>query len=283
MLTRSRAGFTLAEVMIALTLTMVVAGTLYRVLLATQRTTRAQAQRVELQSNLRAGSLIALSELRELSAVAGGGAAQNDILAAGSTALVYRAMRGIGFVCGTPSATSIRIARRSFTGARDPQADRDEALVFLEDRAAAGVEDIWLGMKILSVTAGAACPGPSGAGITLTVPASAAVASLEAGTPVRFTEVMELRLYESEGMSWLGARSVSSGEAVQPLVGPLTTGSGFRLDYLDAAGTPTADPTNVKSVRVAVRGTTQGGGTGEGAPVEEELSAQVALRNAVRP
>ena len=71
MLTRSRAGFTLAEVMIALALTLVVAGTLYRLLVTTQRTTRAQAQRVELQSNLRAGSLIVLSELRELSAVPG--------------------------------------------------------------------------------------------------------------------------------------------------------------------------------------------------------------------
>ena len=283
MLTRSRAGFTLAEVLVALGLTLMVTGTLYRLLITTQRTTRAQAQRVELQSNLRAGALIALSELRELSTVTGGTGTQNDILVVGSTALVYRAMRGIGFICGPPSATSIRIARSSFTGSRDPQADRDEALVFIEDRAAAGVEDIWQGMKILSVATGASCPGALGPGITLTVPASPAVAGLEAGTPVRITEVMELRLYESEGRSWLGARSVSSGEAIQPLVGPLTLGSGFRLEYLDASGTPTADRTSIKSIRVTLRGTTQGGGTGNAAPVEGELRAQVALRNAVGP
>ncbi|HEY5939599.1 MAG TPA: prepilin-type N-terminal cleavage/methylation domain-containing protein [Gemmatimonadales bacterium] len=282
MLTRSRAGFTLAEVMIALALTMVVAGTLYRLLVTTQRTTRAQAQRVELQSNLRAGSLIVLSELRELSAGPGASGAQNDILVAGSSALVYRAMRGIGFICGTPSATTIRIARGSFTGPRDPQAGGDEALVFIEDRAAAGAEDIWLGMKIVSVATSASCPGALGPGITLTLPASPVVAGLEAGTPVRITEVMELRLYESEGRSWLGARSVSSGEPIQPLVGPLTTGSGFRLEYLDAAGNPTGDRPSIKSIRVALRGTTQGG-TGNGPPVEEELLAQVALRNAISP
>jgi prepilin-type N-terminal cleavage/methylation domain-containing protein len=281
-LTRCRSGFTLAEVMIAVGLTAVVAGTLYRLLMTTQRTTRAQAQRVELQSNLRAGSLIVLSELRELSAAPGGSGARNDILVAGSTALVYRAMRGIGFVCGTPSATSIRITRGSFTGPRDPQADGDEALVFIEDSAAAGAEDIWLGMKIVSVATGASCPGALGPGITLTVPASPVVAGLEAGTPVRITEAMELRLYESEGRSWLGARSVSSGETIQPLVGPLTPGSGFRLEYLDAAGRPTTDRTSIKSIRVALQGTTQGGGTGDG-PVEEELLAQVVLRNAIRP
>jgi prepilin-type N-terminal cleavage/methylation domain-containing protein len=281
-LTRCRSGFTLAEVMIAVGLTAVVAGTLYRLLMTTQRTTRAQAQRVELQSNLRAGSLIVLSELRELSAAPGGSGARNDILVAGSTALVYRAMRGIGFVCGTPSATSIRITRGSFTGPRDPQADGDEALVFIEDSAAAGAEDIWLGMRIVSVATGASCPGALGPGITLTVPASPVVAGLEAGTPVRITEAMELRLYESEGRSWLGARSVSSGETIQPLVGPLTPGSGFRLEYLDAAGRPTTDRTSIKSIRVALQGTTQGGGTGDG-PVEEELLAQVVLRNAIRP
>lgn len=283
MLSRLRRGFTLAEVMISLALTVMVAGTIYRLLVSTQRVTRAQAQRVELQANVRAGSLVVLNELRELSAVTGGSGVQNDILVAGSTALVYRAMRGIGFLCATPSATAIRIARSTYTGHREPQAGRDSALIFIEDRATAGSEDIWLGTKILSVVSNALCPQDLGPGITLTVPSDALVAGLEPGTPVRFTEVMELRLYESEGRSWLGARSVSSGEAIQPVVGPLTRGSGFRLEYLDATGTPTADRTSIKSIRIALRGTTEGGGAGNSAPVEEELTAQVVLRNAVRP
>jgi prepilin-type N-terminal cleavage/methylation domain-containing protein len=283
MLTRGRRGFTLAEVMISLALTLVVAGALYSLLINTQRITRAQAQRVDLQSNVRAGSIVVLSELRELSGVSGGTGEQNDILVAGSTALTYRAMRGIGFICGTPSPTAIRMTRSGFTGHRDPQAGRDDALIFMEDSAAAGAEVSWLGTPIVSVGTAAPCPGALGPGITLTVPASAAVAGLEPGTPVRITEVMELRLYESEGRSWLGARSVSSGEAIQPLVGPLTDESGFRLEYLDASGRPTTDRTSIKSVRIALRGTTEGGGAGTSIPVEEELITQVVLRNAVRP
>jgi prepilin-type N-terminal cleavage/methylation domain-containing protein len=282
MLTPWRRGFTLAEVMISLALTLVVAGALYSLLVSTQRVTRAQAQRLDLQSSVRAGSLIVVSELRELSANPGGTAEQNDILVAGPTALVYRAMRGIGFICGTPSATAIRLARSTFTGQRDPQAGRDDALVFI-DSAAYGAEDSWLVRKIVSVATGAPCPGALGPGITLTVPVTASLAALEAGTPVRIAEVMELRLYESEGRSWLGARSVSSGEAIQPLVGPLTNGNGFRLEYLDATGTPSPDRTSIKSIRIALRGTTEGGSAGNSNPVEEELITQVALRNAVRP
>jgi prepilin-type N-terminal cleavage/methylation domain-containing protein len=283
MLSRLPRGFTLAEVMVSLALTLVVAGTLYSLLVSTQRITRAQGERVDLQANVRAGTLIVLSELRELSAVAGGTEEQNDILVAGSSAVVYRAMRGLGFICGTPSATAVRIARSTFTGQRDPQAGRDDALIFVADSAATGAEDSWMGTSIVSVATAAPCPGALGPGITLTVPASAPVAGLEAGTPVRITEVMELRLYESEGRSWLGARSVSSGEAIQPLVGPLIKGSGFHLEYLDATGTPTTDRTSVKSIRIALRGTTEGGGAGSSRPVEEELVAQVALRNAVQP
>ncbi len=283
MLTRSRGGFTLAEVMIALVLTLVVVGTLYGLLISTQRTTRAQALRIELQSTLRAGSLIVLSELRELAAVPGGNPVQNDVLVPGSTALVYRAMRGLGFVCGTPDATTIRIARSTFSGHRDPQAGRDEALVFIAGGGATGSEDSWLGTRISDVATGASCPGSTGPGITLTVPAGGLPAGLEAGTPVRITEVMELRLYESEGSSWLGARSVSSGEAIQPLVGPLIRGSGFRLEYLNAAGTPVTDRSGIKSIRVTLRGAAEGGGWRNGAAVEEELQAQVMLRNAVRP
>ena len=283
MLTRARRGFTLAEVMVSLALTLMVAGALYSVLLSTQRVTRAQAQRVDLQSNVRAGALIVLGELRELSAAPGGTAGQNDILVAGSNAVVYRAMRGVGFICAAPSATTFRIARSSFSGARDPQAGRDEVLIFSEDSAAAGAGDSWLGTNIVGVGTGSPCPGALGPGITLTVPVGASVTGPGIGTPVRIAEVMELRLYESEGKSWLGARSVSSGETIQPLVGPLTKGSGFGLEYLDVTGMPTIDRTSIRSIRITVRGTTDGGGAGNSIPVEEELVTQVALRNAVQP
>jgi prepilin-type N-terminal cleavage/methylation domain-containing protein len=272
-----RRGFTLVEIVIALVIMLLVAGALHNLLVATQRLTLSQSQQVSLQSNVRAGSLAVANELRELSAVPGGAPEQNDILRIAPTAVTYRAMRGVGFVCQAPSATEIRI--NQFSGHRDPQAGRDSAYVLVAADPATGASS-WLPLAITRVSTGAVCPGSLGAGISLTVPHSSAVASLEVGTPVRITEIMELRLYRSEGHSWLGARSVSAGETIQPVVGPLVDGEGFGLEYLSRMGVLTSDPTSVASIKVRLRAVVEVPRTGNR---EEELITRVALRNALQP
>lgn len=277
MLTLShRRGFTLAEIMLGLVVTVVVTGSIYNLLLATQRVTRAQAQRVMLQSSLRAGSLIVLNELGELSTATGGTADQNDVLTMSPSAITYRAMRGMGFICHLPGATVLRLSRSTFTGHRDPQAGRDRAFVFVPGNAETG--DSWVARDIVTVTTAAPCPGGRGPSITLTLSSSPALDTLEVGTPVRITELMEFRLYQADGKSWLGARSVSAGEVIQPLLGPLTDVSGFQLEYLNAAGSPTADRSDVKSIQVRIRGVVESAGD-RAAVLEEELVTRIALRN----
>jgi hypothetical protein len=98
---------------------------------------------------------------------------------------------------------------------------------------------------------------------------------------------MELKLHEADGKSWLGARSVSAGEVIQPVLGPLADDGGFTLQYSDATGAITTDPKAIKSIRVTLRGISEGavnvGSEGNLTHVQEELVSQVALRNAVRP
>jgi hypothetical protein len=98
---------------------------------------------------------------------------------------------------------------------------------------------------------------------------------------------MQLKLHEADGKSWLGARSVSAGEAIQPVLGPLADVNGFSLQYLTAAGVATANLTAIKSIRVTLRGITDGvvsaGIAASPTHVQEELVSQVALRNALRP
>ncbi len=276
-------GFTLAEVLLSVFMTVAVASAIYTLLMTTQRLTRLQGERLRVQSSVRAGSLILFEELGGLGAVEGGTAGQNDIIAFGPSTVTYRAMRGIGFICQTPSATSIRIARSSFSGHRDPQAGRDEAFVFVPGNAETETEDSWVPARIVSVVTTAPCPGVLGAGISLTLAASVSPGMPEPGTPVRITEPMELKLYQSDGRAWLGARSVSTGEAIQPLIGPLTDAGGFQLEYLDGSGAPTADRTLIKSIRGKLKAATNAGGAGPAAPVEEELIAQITLRNSVQP
>jgi hypothetical protein len=273
--------------MISMTMMLVVMGAVYRLMISTQRVSRGQAERVSLQSNVRMGSLVVLTDLRELNTVTGGSASQNDILAIAATDITYRGMRGIGFICQEPTATEIRISRSSFSGYRDPQAVRDSLHVFIEGDEDRDEDDVWLRVPITAVSTTAACPGAIGPGITLTTTNTPSLVGLDTGTPIRFFEVMQIKLHQEDGRSWLGARSVSAAEAIRPVLGPLADENGFVLRYLDATGAVTTDPTAIKSIGVTLRGISDGavnvGGEASLTHVQEELVSQVVLRNALRP
>jgi prepilin-type N-terminal cleavage/methylation domain-containing protein len=283
----NRRGFTLAEIMIAMTLMLIVCGAVFKLLVSTQRLSRSQVERAGLQSNVRMGSLVVLNDLRELGTVAGGTADKNDILTIAANDITYRAMRGIGFICQAPTATQIRITRSGFSGFRDPQAGgRDSLYVFIDGDQDTEADDAWLPVAITAVATGTACPGAL-ADITLTTPNTAGLVGLPVGTPIHVFEVMELKLHVADGKSWLGARSISAGEVIQPVLGPLVDGNGFQLEYLDAAGAATADKTAIKSIRITIRGISDGavnpGVEGIMTHVQDSLVTQVALRNAFRP
>lgn len=284
MLTRSRRrGFTMPELMIAVVLMLIVTGAAFQLLVTTQRLALVQAEQVNLQSNVRSGAFVVTNELRELSTMASGNGTQNDIVRIAPSEITYRAMRGIGFICQVPSATQIRIGRLDFAGYRDPQPIRDSALVFLDGNSDTAADDTWLPLAITNVAAAGACPGTR-PGITLTVSSTPSLSGLEVGTPLRIYEIMQLKLYQSQGESWLGARSVSGGEVTQPMLGPLADANGFELTYLDGQGIPTANQRAVKSIRFTVRGVSAEAvrsGGGEATRIEDELTTQVALRNAV--
>jgi prepilin-type N-terminal cleavage/methylation domain-containing protein len=272
-----RRGFTLLELVVSTCVMLIVSGAVYRVLLTTQRLSRAQARQIAAQSAVRAGTLLVANELRKLSPA--------DLVLLGSSSLTFRMPRGIGFLCQAPSATQIRIGRAGFFAQRDPQAVRDSLFLFLEGAAETEMDDIWLELPITQVSNTAACAGTLEPGITLTVPSTAALAGVPAGTPARIYELMELKLYRSEGRAWLGARSVSSGETIQPVIGPLSDDDGFRLEYLDGAGFSTTDPNAVNRIRITLRSFSDRSLPlfGEQSMIiEDELSTQVALRN-LRP
>jgi prepilin-type N-terminal cleavage/methylation domain-containing protein len=283
-----RRGFTLIEILIALVVMGIVSASIYKLLNSTQRLSRAQTEQVSLQSNVRTGSLVVPNELRELNTVLAGGADRNDILSmpASGDFIRYRAARGFGFVCQAPTTTEIRILKATYSGFRVP-ISTDYLYLFSEgaseDKA---IDDVWL--KIagpLNVTENANGCGAGLPGYTITFPVSA-IPATPVRTPVRFYEEMELQLYVADGRSWLGARSLSAGQPMQPLLGPLTAANGFQLQYLNSAGAATVDPTAVRAIKVTVRGETDQmvRQNGEGAFIrpQEALVTQVLLRNSVR-
>jgi hypothetical protein len=94
---------------------------------------------------------------------------------------------------------------------------------------------------------------------------------------------MQIRLYQSGGEYWLGARSVSAGETIQPLIGPLTS-RGLALSYRDSAGATTTVAGNIRSIGITLRAlgsiaTRKGGGAGVPARITDSLVTTVSLRN----
>ena len=275
-------GFTLIELILAMVMMLIVGGAVYQLLVTTQRVAAVQTERLALQANVRGAALVVLNELKELATTSGGSAAQNDIVSIAPSSISYRAARGFGYVCQAVGS-QISIARNQFTGHRDPQPVRDS--VWLYVASSAGADSGWIPLGITNVSTATPCTGTAGPAITISTSGAPSSAALVAGTPVRIYERMELTLYQSDGASWLGMRSVGAGEVIQPLFGPLADGDGFQLAYFDAAGSPATLPMMVRSVAVTLRAVAQtmssiGGRRGH--PATEELTTQVVLRNASR-
>jgi prepilin-type N-terminal cleavage/methylation domain-containing protein len=302
---KARRGFTLVELVIALALALAVGGLLHRQLLLARRLARAQAERIALQENVRASALVLRGEIGVLGSDEIGPAAaavlglpsarRSDLLALAPGAVTYLAARGGATVCGVVpgSPGEIRVPAASWWGLRSARST-DSLVVFVESNPATGADDAWIHLGIVSVGL-ATCPDGGAATALGVAPAPplgpGALTGITAGSPVRLTEVAQMRYYSSAGKSWFGMRSVSGGEAITPVAGPLadsTVGTrGLTLRYLDAAGGPTADPAAVRVVDIALAGVTDQPIYGRDLrrPLVDTmgLSLQAALRNEVRP
>ena len=284
---RNHRGYTLVELLVVMVIMVTVTGGILKLLNTSQRLSRAQAERVDLQSNVRIASIVVPGELRELNNVSGVAvlpSPQVDILSMQPTSIRYRAMRGIGYVCAGTTINQLRLS--NFSGYRPTVAVRDAAYVFVDGDENTGDDDGWVPAAITGTPMGNVCGGLAAVTLNIT-PALLAVPPV--GTPVRTYEVMELSLYADAGKSWLGARSVSANElSPRPLLGPLNDGDGLSLSYLNAAGGNAAIASDVKSIVLTVRGVTSqqistGGGNAHSGYVRDSLVSQVSLRNAFRP
>ena len=231
---RARAGFTLVELIVGLMLALTVGGAAYHLILAGQRLSRAQFDRLGAQDNLRAGVLIVANELRELgfdsvppgAGLPLGAAASSDLLVAEPGRVRYRAMRGLGFTCSPPAPSWIALRTATWVGIRQPAANVDSVALFLEGDPARSDDDTWVRARVTGVAGGTCDDGSQAIALTIgwEAPAVAveAVAKMAIGGPVRIFEIQEIQGYTQDGRLWLGMRSVSRGEVIQPLIGPLS-------------------------------------------------------------
>lgn len=260
-----RTGFTLIETMIALTLALTVGALALKLLLGQQRMARLQAARVETQLTLHGALSFLVREFRPLA----GGA---DLLEIGSDAMTFRATRGFALVCES-AGNSLLIRVQDRYGVRMPVAARDSLMVFWAGDSSTRSDDRWLALPIVGVGQRTGCGGGPVVALT-TAWDSAGVTpdGLRYPAPVRIYEIVQIRAYLSEGRTWLGARSVSAGETIQPAFGPLAD-AGLRLDYFDPQGRITLDRDRVRSIGIMVSAVSTLPGS------RDSLTTRVLLRN----
>lgn len=278
-LRRSRAGFTLVELIVALLLLVVVGGALYRLLNVTQRTTRTQTERAAMQGTLRVGTQLAISELSELYT----NAAVNEafIQSMTPTMLDYRALRGYGLTCQVTN-TEVRVRVSTWAGFQVPNNVKHRLLLFGDgDSVNIATDDVWLDMPITGINTASTCPDGTAAW-AISVPLPVAISTIPVPGPVRTIENMQLGLMTQSGRDWLGIRSVTTGEPMTPLAGPLRSG-GLQFRYFSNATTQTGTPAQVTNIDLWLWGqTARGAQRGIGGAtllLEDSLRVRVYLRN----
>ncbi len=275
---RRATGFSLVELLVALVVGVLVAGIGLRLLLRQHWSGMAHGDIAALQGSLRAGMLFLSTELREL----GGTPGSADVLAFAPESLTYRAMRSTGLSCQR-SANLVLLDSASLAGYRAIQAGRDSLLVHRENQAATPADDAWLGLPVISVGAAACGASPALAITTVLDTVSSRPAAFAPLAPVRSYEVMQVKLYQSAGDYWLGARSVSAGETIQPVIGPLSS-AGLQLTYFDSAGSPAATAETIRRIGITLRAMSGSpvrplGGGGPAVRRVDSLLTTVTLRN----
>lgn len=271
-------GVTLVEMIVTITLLALVSGVALQLLLRQHWTGEAQSERAALQGTMRAAVLYLENEIREL----GGSPGDPDIMVFAAESLTYRAMRSAGISCAL-SPTALTVSLSDLHGYRAPQAGRDSLLLFMDGVPTTASDDRWLHLPLVSVSGGS-CGGRPGLVLGTTIDTAATpLSGFPPLAPFRTFEIMQTRLYSSGGDYWVGARSVSAAEIIQPLAGPFLV-HGLAMQFLDSLALPAVSAAGIRSVDITLRGVSASPirtGAGMGLPQRrtDSLSTRVMLRN----
>jgi len=243
----SERGSSLVEVVVALTGVVILAGLVSGVLITQIRVTLSQEARSGLGSGLRTGVTFLNAEWRGLTPAPRDSA--GDLLSLAPDALTYRASRANALACAG-GQDRLLLRAEPWYGWRRLEIDRDSLLVLAEGDTTTGADDRWLAVPITSLGSGS-CAGASAIVVGTQLDSVVVQRDLHFDAPVIAFEIMQVRSYPQASETWLGVRSVSSSEVIQPLLGPLEA-SGLELSYLDAHETPTSVPAEVRTILAAL-------------------------------
>jgi len=259
----ARHGFALAELLVAVVLAGIVASAAVGVTASVQRHAQRVVERAALEGTLLQAARVVNLEWSTLAF----DSATADLVVSGDT-IRYRAFRGLGVACSLDPAGVILDRRTGWIRQlRDPIDGRDSLALLLTGDSTTLADDAWVLLPIVAPPTVSPCPGGGGGGgsgpglLIPTGPLPGPASGLRSGSPVAWFEIIEWRAYRSGALDWMGVRSVSGGEGIQPFLGPLQPRTGGRPAgisalLLDPLGNPTASEPAL--IGLAVRGHTSG-------------------------
>jgi prepilin-type N-terminal cleavage/methylation domain-containing protein len=272
-----RRGFTLVELLLAMVLFAITSSLIFGSLRLMERVQHRTSEKAASQVTLRTGIQTVATELRELNNVAASGL--SDLKAISANSVTYWGMRASGMTCEiTTSAVKIRLGS-TYSAARAPVNVRDSLLIFSDRDTLRTADDQWVQVPVLGTPSASTCPDGAAA-LSITTP-SLIVANYHVPGPVRIFELMQLAIATTAGRQYLGARSLSGGGPLQPVIGPITAG-GLQFVYRDQAGAVTATPSAVRAIDLTVRSQTARQVSRIGGGGESLLTDSLALRVLVR-
>jgi len=294
---RSRDGFTLVELLVVMVLVTILSAVVGRVMINGLRVSQAQMVQAGLQSNVRVGGLVVPLELREIGYDSNitTNAVTSDIEVMGNDHIQFLAMRGLGLTCGTPALNELRIQKPAMSY-RPPRLN-DGFLFFVENDPNTGLDDQWIPLAVTAIDYNSLCGADSAIALTMGIPQVApmvnlALSQIFVGGPVRFFERVRFGAFvDADGLTYLGARSVSLGEgSYRAVAGPIDPANGLRFRYFNRAGAvldpATANPVNARLVELTLQGLTAQpislAGSSQRATNRMTVESRVALRNTLR-
>jgi prepilin-type N-terminal cleavage/methylation domain-containing protein len=262
-------GFTLVEVLVAMTLTgILVAGTL-QALTAQKRFYARQSRILDARHAMRASTTILSSELREASATGG------DLYAIASDSVALRSTVGFGVACSVTVGANSVISLTHVSGHFNTTAG-DSVLVFVEN-GPSNSDDAWQAFLVSSITtSGPDCA--SGRALERAVTVAGDLTGVWVGAPVRLFRSYAFGLFEADDRWWLGRRDRSPGFDYVPVAGPLAPPAegGLQLTYYGPGNVQTWNRFEVVRVDISVRAPTYRSLTDPG---YQSLSTGTYLRN----
>mgnify|MGYP001351485836 CR=1 FL=1 len=245
----NRRGVGLAELIVALTLSAVMALLAWSILAVSATRLRERSERIGLTHALRVSAGALRAAIEPLGSDSSGAA---DLASFGPDGFSARVIRAAGVVClVAPEGVLVRAGEGWWTSLRAPVAGRDSLLIGTVVGAAR-----WVSRALSGLLVRAVCPDGSAAILLPVVFGGTEAAGIGPGSPLRLFEPVEFRRYNSGGGVWIGVRLLGTGESIQPLAGPFAT-AGVSVSFRRSDGSLASTAAEATRVVVGLLGLTE--------------------------